>query len=98
MTLMRRRFTDVDVFESTYWHRYLPALKGMQILCFRFGLEFCECHRTQMAYDIVGPHGFEKMEVYRTAGVLFRYFDSHAERLADFQSRLDAAKRRTTRA
>ena len=75
----------------------LTTKHGMHQVCLRFGLDFCDCHCALMACDIVGPDGLRKIENYRTAGVLFRYIDTHADRLAEFQSRLDAAKRRTER-
>lgn len=64
----------------------------------RAGIEIMYCLPVPLgALDVVGLRGREVLERYRPPGMLFRYFDSHVDRLADFQRRLDAAKQRARR-
>lgn len=62
------------------------------------GGEFLPCwHDVAMMFDVVGSTACQRiMEDARLAGVRFRYFNNHQERLAEFQQRLDAMKQRRT--
>lgn len=70
---------------------------GMLRLCQVFSSDFWRRPMVMMAYDIIGPIDVELAEQFRPVGVLFRYFATHQDRLAEFQQRLDAAKLRAAR-
>lgn len=61
-----------------------------------YGGEFLNCHSIPyMAYDVVGDVRCQQaMERQRFPGIVFRYFNTHQERLAELQQRIDAAKRK----
>ena len=72
----------------------------LRTFCEACGGEFVKSPIAPMAFDIIGVRDFfciEMVKAMRPAGILFRFFDSHAGRLAEFQLRLNAAKWRNHR-
>lgn len=87
--------SDANFFLQTV-HRSVSE-SVLRTFCEACGGEFVPHPVALMAYDVIGVNDFmcrELVRRMRPAGVIFRYFDSHTDRLAEFQSRLDAAKRR----
>lgn len=73
------------------------AQRDFEEIATRYGGDFLECHayNRPLTWDVIGDHPLLKpnMEAVRYAGVCFRYFKTHQERLDEFQKRLDAAKK-----
>jgi hypothetical protein len=97
------RDLDLDgYFITAAKHRLnLVSEAEFKMICRENNAEFCGCHAPDMymTYDVVGATVSTKpaIEYFRLPGLLFRYFDSHGERLAEFQQRLDKAKLRLSR-
>lgn len=93
MSQLLRHYLDFGIMTAPEVRSAITenTLRG---LCGIYGADFCPCHFRPMSHDIVGPVVHRQIDRYRPIGVLFRYFATHEERLAEFQTRLDAAKHR----
>ncbi len=71
------------------------TLYELKVAAWALGGDVFSSHCILMAIDVVGgPTVAARVEQLRPAGVYVRWFNTHQERLAEFQGRLDAAKRR----
>lgn len=88
--------------DQTRWRR-LVGVAGTEQDYRRLASEhqgqFLPCHAEGlMVYDIVGPPVCHQvMRHHRLAGLRFRYFYAHLERLGELQSRIDAVRSRRGR-